>query len=101
MSTTTIVKSKIYNLKSILKQLSCDLDVQLRTDYHGRGMYEDSCIGFITNGNLSRLIMQITEWLVLSKECNSNMLLQEMMRNVKSDSMGLGTILYFPNISLE
>lgn len=68
----------------------------LRDDYSGRFMYGQNCLGLTGNiSDLVRLILRITdpenEWRVSNNE---------WLLGVKSDSMGLGTIFYWPETSV-
>lgn len=75
----------------------------IRNDYSGRGMFGDTCFGVTCNN--------IFEWIYcMIDDINNNFTDEElynvlnefgeMVREAKTDSMGLETILYFPNWSL-
>ena len=61
--------------------------------YSGRCMYGETCLGVTTGGgNLGRLFALIVE----SADEDNREELGETLRSMATDSMGRGTIVYFP-----
>lgn len=69
--------------------------------YSGRGMYGRTCIAMVIDDNamqaLTRLISTLYEE---NGEDNVEWLLEDM-ENVQTDNMGLGTVVYWPDIAWE
>jgi hypothetical protein len=82
----------------IVRDFCDEKDISLRTDYSGRGMYGQTCIGFVTDDEMS-LGMDLIIYL---KDAGMDDVI-DIFRNAGSqmDSMGLSTIVYFPSISVE
>lgn len=76
-----------------------DLDSDLRRDYSGRFMYGDECFGIVGGpGEFAEFIA-----LIASDEadgCATEGLAKRLADAVKTDSMGLSTIYYFPGYLL-
>lgn len=87
----------------VLSSIACDFSA--RTDYSGRGMYGNTCIGFVIDANPIYLAMGIGSIL---RDMENNEELVDVDGNyfgwydlrVETDSMGLSSILYFPNLSI-
>ncbi len=75
--------------------------------YSGRGMYGKSCLGFETSRSQSPIQATAEIIFSLSETCQysgDEIELSEFVdffSDVRQDSMGLGTIIYFPEISWE
>jgi hypothetical protein len=76
--------------KSILEDACWDADLDpdeaLRTDYSGRGMYGDKCVGLV-HDSVDELIDLVT--FVREKD-------PDLLRGAVQDSMGRSTITYWP-----
>jgi hypothetical protein len=66
----------------------------IRKQYSGRSMYGKYCFGIVCDNAYSTL-MYLTQMLMENDERN---LIEEMASMIRSDSMGLSKILYFPRI---
>lgn len=81
----------------LLQQFADDYDYSFSCDYSGRNMFGKECIGFTLEPEQSEF------W--LGMELGQHLLARGQMldafRKPKTDSMGLGTIIYFPNISID
>lgn len=64
--------------------------------YSGRSMYGSSCLGVDLKQGQSPLVLFAEALEVCSKEEVS--LVEEALRKVQTDSMGQGSIVYFPGI---
>lgn len=81
-----------------LDELEHELDLEARTDYSGRGMYGDTCIGFDVD-SLAELVRIGAVAQQLFGDDNPE-LVHALARGARTDSMGLGSIVYWPGISL-
>lgn len=86
-------------------------DLAIRDDYSGRGMFGAQCFALDTD-NLATSVAWLTNALVEfiqnasaeeqdAVDCATELLEQNAFANPKVDSMGLGYIVYFPNITVE
>jgi hypothetical protein len=84
-------------LRDIEDQLEdWDQSFETRRDYSGRGMYGSSCIGFVTSDPMG-LAMALTVVLIELQSQDIADVPDWSDLTVRTDSMGLSTILYFPN----
>ncbi len=96
------------NTQRIIELLE-NADLEVRTDYSGRGMYGKTCVGVVLNNNsgsiagfVASLMTQVVlDATILDEACNDVAALEEMFANTKEDSMGLSTILYFPQLRTD
>lgn len=75
---------------------ACD---DFRSDYSGRGMFGDTCIGCVVNNTFTFIADIIRE---ISTYDNKEELMEEfadMLNKAKTDSMGLDMIIYFPSFN--
>lgn len=72
-----------------------DLGGELRTDYSGRGMYDKGCLGIVVEERPIKFIIELIE--ALADESRDE-IIHAMSRSASQDSMGRGTIIYFPDI---
>jgi hypothetical protein len=81
----------------LLTDFCNDYNVEIRLDYSGRGMFSSECIGFVFDSetNEYKFLMELTEFLM---DYNEDNLLDSLKSRICSDSMGRGTIIYFPNV---
>lgn len=88
---------------NLLQIFADDHDYQMRLAYSGRGMFGKECIGFVTSESPFALGLKLGHYL---REAESNTNeddpsdLFEYLQNVRTDSMGMDTIMYFPNIQM-
>ena len=64
--------------------------------YSGRGMYDKTCIGFTTNRNIGNAFADIISSLAHSSDSVNMEEVADAFRTMQTDSMGFGTIVYFP-----
>lgn len=81
----------------ILENAADDLRADLRADYSGRGMYGKACVGFDLDRGTgpAEFAMRLAMYLVDNGEED---LAELMSEDVAQDSMGLGSIVYFPRV---
>ena len=96
----------------ILADFADQFDAQIVSDYSGRGMYGQTCIGFITNynnPNLFQLGFNLCSFIfneLANNNDDDNEMLNELLDTLSrcsasTDSMGLDTIIYFPTIQYK
>ena len=75
----------------------------LTTDYSGRGMYGERCVGIVCDDVASTLFtlgMEIGDR--ISNETGTTWLeLAETFKQSRQDSMGLSSIVYFPGLTVD
>ena len=69
----------------------------IRTDYSGRAMFGDTCIGFDVE-NTSDALQIIAEATLHADKAYNGEDFVKTLRGVRTDSMGRGMIYYFPNM---
>lgn len=79
-----------------------DFTEVVRTDYSGRSMYGESCFGLVLRnddafGDIYALVRALVDKGVLEDDYED----VEMVRAMREDSMGLGTIYYFPGYQVH
>ena len=89
--------------ETIFKETIEDSGYSVRS-YSGRGMYGKNCLGFETSRyqNSIQAVAEIIGSLAETCQFDEDLELQdfiEMFSDVQQDSMGLGQIIYFPDIS--
>lgn len=92
----TVVSSELLDVISIVTD-----EENVVTDYSGRGMYGERCLGIVTPNSME-LIASILEEINFQKDSKS--LIDEfsqMIRNCKIDNMGYNYILYFPYFTVD
>ena len=74
-----------------------DLGYETRS-YSGRGMYGKSCLGFVVeNGDLSKgWVANLIEW--AAEHPDEGFIIAGDVAGYRTDSMGLGQIIYFPQV---
>lgn len=76
-----------------------DVDADnFRPNYSGRAMYGQTCIGFVLNSRME--VMQLGAAMALGFGSDVPFIIN-LLTEVRTDDMGLGIIVYFPNVQLE
>ena len=110
---TTTVKHTPFTRSDLVDALDqfLDFDYDLTDDYSGRGMYGDTCFGVTVES--AGAAAAIGAALLLACHDNSQRqhmddamddataLVAPLVRGMRLDSMGLGTIFYFPGWTLD
>lgn len=80
---------------------------EVRTDYSGRSMYGDTCPAIVfdwTSVNLAELGVAILEefvyWAEDDEKDEAIEKAKSMAKMARTDSMGFGTVVYFPDLDL-
>lgn len=81
-------------------------EFNLRSDYSGRAMYGNTCIGITGDtSDLLKFIARVATWNFEANEDPNSPegieLVEDLARSARSDSMGYDTIFYFPGVELE
>jgi hypothetical protein len=78
----------------------CELNergsTSLYPDYSGRGMYGSQCFGIETSLNRFEVGVELALALAAADGGDMSDLARELATDARTDSMGLGTIIYFP-----
>lgn len=69
--------------------------------YSGRFMYGEKCIAFNTDDSVFSAIANLIEATLFLEYDDLMYELSDMLRKARTDSMGLGTVIYFPSIKFE
>jgi hypothetical protein len=69
--------------------------------YSGKYMYSERCLGISGDSALSIVIETIAEFARNAETTDEIVDFVERLGNVRSDSLGLGQIVYFPSIEWE
>lgn len=81
-----------------LQKMLVELDYSVRS-YSGRAMYGRSCLGVVldSENDVSKLMSK----LILNVEEEERSEVAKAVRGFKTDSMGMGIVLYFPEVEYE
>lgn len=88
-------------IEAIADQAGLDSTEALRTDYSGRGMYGDACVGI--TGNIGDLVSFVATAVREAELDETNDDLREFVRHIEdvsTDSMGYDLIFYWRNIQI-
>lgn len=70
-----------------------------REDYSGRGMFGKTCVGIAVDSQESyRIIAELVQELIVYYDFDDTV---HALGNICSDSLGLGTIIYFPKVTIK
>ena len=78
----------------LLEEIAREVAGRVRTDYSGRGMFGDTCIGITTTPHR---LLELGA--VISRLVNDEALREELTRNSNTDSMGYDTIVYWARVT--
>ena len=77
-----------------------DFEHECRADYSGRGMYGDTCIGWVTDYP-HKLMLQIGIWIgQLEGDPNFPQDVVDAFMDPRTDNMGRDYIVYFPKLQM-
>lgn len=77
-----------------LRDAAEEYGVTFRDNYSGRGMYGDSCIGFVfDSGHMHGVTMALIDALGID--------LANEITTSRTDNMGLDTIIYYPGVKTQ
>lgn len=69
--------------------------------YSGRSMYGKECLGIKCDSAIEAIFETITEAIIRDTDHVQTIALIDELRDYHIDSLGLGSILYFPNLEWE
>ena len=81
----------MFNLQSTIENAGYET-----RSYSGRGMYGKQCLG-ISSENVIKTIVDILRWVFGEGDDDLYYALSKAMQSAKTDSMGHGFIIYFPD----
>lgn len=99
-------ENQIKNFVSFLDYIVAEDDDTIIKHYSGRGMYGETCVGFVTNNpirDITNLCLNVNEEAEHYFKAESDEfidMVRKVLPSAKTDSMGLKTVVYFPNVSL-
>jgi len=85
----------------ILQEIFKDGDFKTRS-YSGRGMYGKECLGVECN-DIKDIVYELVDYILATSEMSyeNNVSIKRSVRNLCTDQLGLGMIVYFPNVEFE
>ena len=86
-------------LIGIIESFCRDSGYDMR-DYSGRGMFGRTCVGIVCYNPLGVLRDLCVEIVLRASNTDEAAQLMLSLGNPATDSMGMGSILYFPNIDM-
>jgi len=96
------MQHKLNSLQQNLLTEFCERwEVKLSKDYSGRGMMGKTCVGLIISQFVSPFMigMKLGQFLALNPDPADDLL--ELIEGNSTDSLGKGTILYFPTLTWQ
>jgi hypothetical protein len=101
----TITAAQLVQLTSTLEDFGHDSeDFDIRTDYSGRGMYGNACLGIVSHDSGLTTALSFELAALLTEDQDFDDLRQnfhEIASIQQTDSMGRGTIVYWPGIQVD
>lgn len=102
-----ITQSQLDDLISRLYDISnLDTEIEVRTDYSGRGMYDTQCVGFTTDnpvklhGAICAILAESTATAELEAYDSDFEGIDWYRLQPSTDGMGLSSILYYRNLQV-
>lgn len=86
-------------IKSILTAQGIEVDV--RTDYSGRGMYGAECVGFVIKNQVMHIFALANVIADVTIVDGNQTEYDQVVAATEQDDMGLDTIIYFPGVTYE
>ena len=81
-------------LKSIIEAAGYDA-----RSYSGRGMCGKQCLAFDTDDSQLEVVANLFDAVALGTDDADDLI--DLLRKTRTDSMGRGTVFYFPGVSVE
>jgi hypothetical protein len=79
----------------LLEEIAQEVDGSTRTDYSGRGMYGNACVGIVA----SDLVELLELGAAIARVVEDEELRDELLSKSRTDSMGYDTIVYWPYVT--
>lgn len=91
--------SEKITLSEAIERFCEENDYSFREDYSGRGMFGDQCVGIVVGALESyKVVAELVQELIIYYDFDDP---AHSLGNIRSDSMGLDMIIYFPSIKYE
>ncbi len=104
MTALTITQDEANNIAEAVTAASWnDCDVLL--NYSGRGMYGAACVGFVTDRATDITAAIVDVFQQMDEDADEDSVLDknelsDIIRDARTDDMGLKTVVYFPNMTV-
>jgi len=85
------------NQIAILRGIAEDLEANFKTDYSGRGMFNNKCVAFVTHLSPVHFFAKVA--IILCQNHQEAILAINLSDVVHVDNMGRDTAIYFPGIT--
>nr|DAV75459.1 MAG TPA: hypothetical protein [Caudoviricetes sp.] len=88
-------------IADIVREFCLDAGYEFYPDYSGRGMYGRKCIGISHRDTTANVITRLAAHLIESVNddaIDNAIVILRRLKDARQDSLGLGTITYWPNI---
>lgn len=80
----------------------CEMyELEFSTDYSGRYMYGETCVAISDGPDMSICLGLLAELFDYILEKVKDIKLSEYFSDIRSDNMGMGMVIYFPDLSME
>lgn len=86
-------------IKSILTAQGVEVDI--RADYSGRGMYGAECIGFVIQNQVPYIFLLANAIADVTIIDGNQTEYDQIVAATEQDDMGLDTIIYFPGVTYD
>lgn len=92
------MKNKIIEL---IKEFCEMYELEFSTDYSGRYMYGDTCVAISDGPDMQVSLGLLAELFDCILDKVKDIKLSEYFSDIRLDNMGLGMVIYFPNLNME
>ena len=96
--TTFITRDELLELR-YHSEVLCEEDID--TNYSGRGMYGDTCLGIRLERATDMIDLGVAIGECLADGAIRDEVVMALRDRAESDSLGLGTIIYWPRVKVE
>lgn len=93
----TAISPKLSNLISYVVQ---DFDMEIRTEYSGRGMYGATCFGLVFDGTPGQFFAAFVQCME-GADFELYQQVADLFDQMETDSLGWDTIYYFPGWCMD
>lgn len=87
-------------MQTPLQQILFECEIPTRS-YSGRGMYGESCLAFTPDESIGEVFARVLEKAVANPGLYNISQLARSLSYMKQDSLGRGTIYYFPGVPFD
>lgn len=93
-----LTRIQLAQVKSIMTAQGIEVDV--RIDYSGRGMYGATCVGFVLQNRVPYIFALANAIADVTIVDGNQTEYDQIVAATEQDDMGLDTIIYFPGVEL-